>query len=105
MFSPDSKTTEASRMTMNLFNIELLERSLGMFGSIDSRHREALSLAFRFRLCFLTFGLILRCALFARNHTPGTISCQAQRAFVSKLFRNVPFVTSLEVSLFSFRFS
>lgn len=50
-----------------------------MFDSIASRHGETLSLTFRFSiLCFLTFGLILACALWPQ-HTPRTISCQAQR--------------------------
>src|SRR5258706_8621709 len=40
-----------------------------------------------------------------QNHMPPVPWCQSHLPSLSKLFRNVPFVTSLEVSPFSFRFS
>ena len=76
---------------MILFNIELLDRSLGVFDSIASRHREALSLIFRSGiLCFRTFGLILSCALWPQPY--------ASHNFVSSTAQHIVCQTSLEMS-------
>lgn len=88
IFGPDSKTADANRMTVNLFNIELHEGSLGLFDSIDSRHHEALSLTFRFNiLCFLTFGLILPCAFWSQTYASHNFVSSATRLRVQDQYR------------------